>query len=155
MRIAGEEDPVHRTASLLPTGARLRTSDDHHVPGRDADDQLTGDGLLQVVPELVDQQHAGLQAVEGEHQRRWLSGDPQPVHRQIQVLHRGTPQRPPPDSAPLQVRPRHQALTVRWAEGVGDTYVVGELVEHVVPAELLVDGRHQQRQKLGARHLHP
>ncbi|WSN10056.1 hypothetical protein OG792_27255 [Micromonospora sp. NBC_01699] len=110
---------------------------------------------MQVVPELVDQQHAGLQAVEGEQQRRRLAGDPQPAHRQVEVLHRGTPQGPPPDPASLQVRPGNQALTVRWAERVGDAYVVGELVEQHVPAELLINSRHKQRQKLGARHLHP
>jgi len=44
--VAREEHPVDRAARLLEAGPRLGAGDDHDIPGRNADNQLTGDRPL-------------------------------------------------------------------------------------------------------------
>ncbi|HEX5595759.1 MAG TPA: hypothetical protein VFX61_07040 [Micromonosporaceae bacterium] len=154
MRVAGEEHPVYRPSGPLKAGPGFAAGDDDHIAGGDTDNQFPGHGPLQVVPELVNEQHAGLQTIEGEHQHRRLPLEAHPVERPSQVLHRDPTQHPAGEAHPVQVRPGHQPFPVRWTEGVGDGEVAGELVEQALVVSPVLDGRHQQRQNCGARHLH-
>jgi hypothetical protein len=88
VRATGEEDPVDRAPHLLHARPGERTGKDHHIPGGDSDDQLARHRIAEVVPEPVGEQHAGLQPVEGEHQRGRLAVDAHPVQRRVQVRRR-------------------------------------------------------------------
>ncbi|HEX5542822.1 MAG TPA: hypothetical protein VFX60_14880 [Micromonospora sp.] len=154
MLITGEEHPVDCPSDPLHPGSGLTAGDDDHVAGGDTDDQFSGDRPLQMVPELVGEQHAGLQPVEGDHQRRRLPVNTYVVECPGEVLHRGPSQHPSSSTHPVQVRPGHQALPVRWTEGVGNGDVVNEVVEQSLFASPVLDDRHQQRQNCVARHLH-
>lgn len=134
MLVAGEEDPVHRPPRLLQPGPGLASGDDHDVPGRYADHQLTGDGPLQVVPELIHQQGAGLHAVEGEHQCRRLPVQTQSGQRRVQVVQRLPPQGPPADPEAVQVRPGHHRIAVRRNTRVGHHQAGREVLQQMVPA---------------------
>jgi hypothetical protein len=140
VRSAREEHPVDRTADLLQPGARLRSGEDDHVPGRHADHQVPRHRLLQVVPERAGQQQAGLEPVEGQHQGRWLAVDADPVQAGVQVLGRLPAQVSPHQAEAAELVPREQALPVRRAGGVGDGEVTEEPIGEVGGRDLLVVG---------------
>jgi hypothetical protein len=73
--VPGEEHPIDGPAGLLQARPRLRSRHDHDISGGYADDQLARDRTLETVPERVGEQHAGLEPVEGEHQRGRLPVD--------------------------------------------------------------------------------
>jgi hypothetical protein len=56
--VAGEEDPVDRSAGTFQTGPRLGPGEDHNVASWNSHHQVTRHRTLDVVPEVVDQQHA-------------------------------------------------------------------------------------------------
>lgn len=153
MLVSGEENTVDGAPGPLHARTRPGTGDHDDVPRGNADHQFAGHRPLQVVPELVDQEHAGFKAVEREHQDRRLTVDTHPVQGRRQVLHRDAPQSPPGHPHPVEIHPGDQPLIGR-AEGIGDADVVAELVEQVLRPDLSIGGRHQDRQKCGARHLH-
>lgn len=95
VRPTREEHPIDRPTHLLQPGTRSCTGEDHYVPSRSSDHEVTGHGPSQVVPEPVGEQGAGFQTVEREHQGGWLAVDVHPVQHRVQVLRRPPAQLPP------------------------------------------------------------
>jgi hypothetical protein len=160
VRPAREEDPVDRPAHLLHPGAGPRSGDDDDVPRRHTHHQLARHHALQLVPEPVGQQHAGLEAVEGEHQGRRLAVDAHPIQRRVQVLGRLPAQLAVGELEAVEVVPGEQALPRRrpwpprwWTGRVRHGQLAHEPVDEgsgfVHAAALYQDG-----QDGGTSHLH-
>jgi hypothetical protein len=152
--IAREEHPVDGPPRLLQARPRLGAGHDHDVPGGHADHQLAGDRPLQTVPEVVGEQHAGLQPVEREHQCRRLAVDAHPVEHRPQREGGVAADRPDRQPVSIEICPGDQPFAERRPDRVRDRQVAEKLVDHMLLEIAIVVRRHQDGQKRGARHRH-
>jgi hypothetical protein len=145
MLVAGEEHPLDRPPRLLQPGPRVRTRNDHDITGRNPDDQLPWYARRQLRPELLRQQHARLQPVEREHQRRRPAVDLRPAQVAVEMIKGEAAQRAAVDRQPVKIRPADESRTERRTVRVGDSDTLRELVEHVTFVNQPIGGRHQER----------
>jgi hypothetical protein len=144
--VTGEEDPIDGPVGAFQAGRRVGAGEDHDITSRNPDHQLARNRALDVVPEVVDQQHARFKAVEGQHQRGRLAMNPEAGQPLIEVSQRRAAQIAPRDVHPIQFGPGDQAFVVWRPEGVRHGDAVVELVKDVLAIDARVADRHQQRQ---------
>jgi hypothetical protein len=100
------------------------------------------------------EQDAGLDPVEGQHQRRRLSVDAHPIQRRVEVLGGVPAKLAPGHTEAFQLLPAEQPAAVRRPRRVSDGDVADEAVHEVGRRHLGVAVAHQNGEEGGWGHRH-
>jgi hypothetical protein len=84
--VAGEEDPLDAATGFLQPSGRVRAGHDDNITGGYTNDELAGNRSLKTLPDIVGEQEARFETLEGEHQRGRLAVELGPAGEHLEMF---------------------------------------------------------------------